>query len=177
VEIRLRGEDDRPVPDGTPGEIQVAGPCVFQGYWQRPEVTQEAFTDDGWFRSGDVAVREDGIYRILGRSSVDIIKTGGYKVSALEVEDVLRTHASIGECAVVGIEDPEWGQRVAAAVIPAPGHRLDLESLRAWGKDRMATYKVPSLLLLVDALPRNPMGKVTKPEVVKLFEQDAAGTD
>ena len=177
VEIRLRGEDDRPAPDGTPGEIQVAGPCVFQEYWQRPEATEEAFTGDGWFRTGDVAVREDGTYRILGRNSVDIIKTGGYKVSALEVEDVLRTHASVGECAVVGIEDPEWGQRVAAAVIPTPGHHLDLESLRAWGKERMAVYKVPSLLLLMDALPRNPMGKVTKPQVVELFEQDVTETD
>ena len=169
VEIRLRGDDDRPVPDGTPGEIQVHGPCVFQGYWERPETTGSAFTDDGWFRTGDVAAREDGAFRILGRSSVDIIKTGGYKVSALEVEDVLRTHASIDECAVVGLEDQEWGQRVAAVVVPTAGHRPQLESLRAWGKERMASYKVPSRLLLVDALPRNPMGKVTKPEVVKLF--------
>ncbi len=169
VEIRLRGDDDRPVPNGTPGEIQVRGPSVFQGYWERPEATGSAFTDDRWFKTGDVAVREDGTYRILGRSSVDIIKTGGYKVSALEVEDVLRTHASIEECAVVGIEDPEWGQRVAAAVVPAAGHPPELESLRAWGKERMAPYKVPSRLLLVDALPRNSMGKVTKPEIVKLF--------
>ena len=142
---------------------------MFQGYWERPEATGSAFTDDRWFKTGDVAVREDGTYRILGRSSVDIIKTGGYKVSALEVEDVLRTHASIEECAVVGIEDPEWGQRVAAAVVPAAGHPPELESLRAWGKERMAPYKVPSRLLLVDALPRNSMGKVTKPEIVKLF--------
>ena len=103
---------------------------------------------------------------------MDIIKTGGYKVSALEVEDVLRTHPAIAECAVVGIEDPVWGQRVAAAIVPAPGHRPDLKSLRAWGKTQMAVYKVPSRALLVDALPRNPMGKVTKPEVVKLFERD-----
>ena len=144
---------------------------MFQEYWLRPEATTESFSEDGWFKTGDIALIDEGVYRILGRSSVDIIKTGGYKVSALEIEDVLRTHDAVSECAVVGVEDPEWGERVAAAIVPSQGSDLDLESLRSWGKERLATYKVPSCLLLLDELPRNPMGKVTKPAVVRLFEK------
>src|SRR5204863_2233400 len=115
VEVRLVDEEGQPVAPGTPGEIDVRGATVFLEYWQRPEATRDAFRD-GWFRTGDVAVSEHGAYRMLGRSSVDIIKTGGYKVSALEVEEVLRTHPAIAECAVVGVDDPEWGERICAAV-------------------------------------------------------------
>jgi malonyl-CoA/methylmalonyl-CoA synthetase len=100
---------------------------------------------------------------------VDIIKTGGYKVSALEIEEVLRTHPQIGECAVVGLADPEWGERVAAAVELRGGGSLDLEGLKAWAKQRLAPYKVPRALSVVPMLPRNAMGKVTKPEVAALF--------
>jgi len=94
------------------GEIEVRGATVFLEYWRRPDATAEAFRD-GWFRTGDVAVLENGAYRVLGRSNVDIIKTGGFKVSALEVEEVLRTHPAIAECAVVGVEDPEWASESA----------------------------------------------------------------
>ena len=146
------------------------GPAVFSRYWKKPEATADAFTADGWFKTGDVAVCQDNIYRILGRESVDIIKTGGYKVSALEIEDMLQTHEAVAECAVVGIADEEWGQRVAAAVVCVPGHVLDIDRLRAWGKERLAPYKLPTLLRLVDTLPRNPLGKVTKPVLVRQFE-------
>ena len=121
VAVRLVDEAQHAVADGTPGEIQVRGPTVFREYWRRPDATRAAFTADGWFRTGDVATRADGVYRILGRASIDIIKTGGYKVSALEIEEALRAHPAIAECAVVGVDDPEWGQRVAAAVVLAPG--------------------------------------------------------
>ena len=170
VELRLVDEANRPVSDGAAGQIQVRGPTVFTEYWGKSAATTEAFTDDGWFKTGDVAQREDGVYRILGRESVDIIKTGGYKVSALEIEDVLRTHEQIDECAVVGVADEEWGQRVAVAAVITPEADLKLEDLRAWCKQQLAAYKVPSLMKTVDALPRNPMGKVTKPDVVELFE-------
>ena len=169
VDLRLVDEHDQLVYDGVPGQIQVRGPAVFTEYWRRPEATSESFTDDGWFLTGDVSVREDGVYRILGRESVDIIKTGGYKVSALEIEDVLRTHEEIDECAVVGVEDEEWGQRVAAVVVLREGGTLELEPLRTWSKQRLAAYKVPTLLKVLDELPRNPMGKVTKPDLMKLF--------
>ena len=170
VEIRLVDDNGQVVTvDGTPGEIQVKGPNVFLEYWRRPEATAEAF-QDGWFRTGDTAVRENSIYRILGRNSVDIIKTGGYKVSALEIEETLRTHPNIQECAVVGIADPKWGERVCVALVLKPDHQLTLEDLRDWAKERLAPYKVPADMQLVADLPRNAMGKVTKPEVKKLFE-------
>jgi malonyl-CoA/methylmalonyl-CoA synthetase len=168
VELRLVDDAGAPVPDGQPGELLVRGPQVFAGYWERPAATAEAFVD-GWFRTGDVGVLEEGGYRLLGRSSVDIIKTGGEKVSALEIEEVYRTHPGVADCAVVGLEDPEWGQRVAIAAVPAPGSTLDGDDLRAWGKDQLAAAKVPTRYLFVDELPRNTLGKVVKPEVAALF--------
>ena len=119
--------------------------------------------------TGDVAVVENGIYRILGRSSVDIIKTGGEKVSALEIEETLLTHPDVVECAVVGVADPVWGEKVSVAVVLEPGKTLDIETLRAWGKERLAPYKVPKDLVVVEKLPRNAMGKIIKPAVKKIF--------
>ncbi len=170
VRVFLADESGNPAPPGAPGEIYVKGPGVFREYWGNPKATADAFRD-GWFRTGDVAALEDGYYRILGRASVDIIKTGGYKVSALEIEEVLRTHPAVAECAVVGTPDPEWGERVSAAVILKAGNTLTLDALRAWAKERMAVYKVPTRLQIVDDLPRNAMGKVTKPEVAASFAQ------
>jgi len=167
VQVRLVDEAGRDVPPGTPGEIMVRGGGVFLEYWGRAEETRAAFRD-GWFCTGDVAVLEDGAYRILGRSSVDLIKTGGYKVSALEIEEVLRTHPEILECAVVGIADAEWGQRVAAAV-EVRGGSLELEELKDWAKQWLAPYKIPRSLCVVPALPRNAMGKVVKSDVASLF--------
>jgi malonyl-CoA/methylmalonyl-CoA synthetase len=169
VEVQLVGENGKPVAPGTPGEIEVRGPSVFAEYWAKPEATRDAFRD-GWFRTGDTAVVENGIYRILGRTSIDILKTGGHKVSALEIEEALREHPAIAECAVVGVPDPEWGERVAAAVVLHDGDALDLPSLRTWAKELLAAYKLPSRLLALDALPRNAMGKVMKPAVVALFQ-------
>jgi malonyl-CoA/methylmalonyl-CoA synthetase len=116
-----------------------------------------------------VAVRDGADYRLLGRTSVDIIKTGGYKVSALEIEEVLRSHPAIAECAVVGVDDPAWGQRVAVAVELTEGHALSPDELQAWAGARLAPYKVPRSLLVMARLPRNAMGKVTKPELAALF--------
>ena len=170
VQVRLvDGEGNEIGTDGAQGEIQVKGPGVFLEYWGKPEATREAF-NDGWFCTGDVAVREGEYYRILGRSSVDIIKTGGYKVSALEIEDVLRTHTAIDECAVVGVEDLEWGERVCAAIVLGDGCSLSLNELRDWAKDKLAGYKMPTRLLLLDELPRNAMGKVAKAQIKRLFE-------
>ena len=146
VEARLVADDGRIVgaAEESPGELQVRGPNVFREYWGQPAATRAAFTAEGWFRTGDIAVLERGYYRLLGRASVDIIKTGGYKVSAVEIEEVLREHPAIAEVAVVGVPDPEWGERVAAAVIQRPGQALDAETLRR-GR-RLAPYKVPSLV-------------------------------
>ncbi len=169
VEVRLVDEEGAAITDDEPGEIQVKGPTVFLEYWDRPEDTDTAFTSDGWFRTGDTAVVEEGRYRILGRSSVDILKTGGEKVSALEIEDVLLGHEAISEAAVVGVDDPEWGQRVVAVlVVSGP---LDGEELKQWLKGQLAPHKVPKEFHFTDSLPRNPMGKTMKPEVVRILEE------
>lgn len=170
VEVRLTDEHDAALLDGEPGHIQVRGPTVFNEYWRRPDESEAAFTNDGWFRTGDQAVVEDGSYRILGRSSVDILKTGGEKISALEIEDVLRSMTGVADCAVVGVPDPDWGERVCAAVVPTGSATLNEQSVRQFARDRLAPYKVPKDVLVLDALPRNAMGKVTKPAVRELFE-------
>ena len=169
VELRLVGDDGSSIHgEGEPGEIQIRGPAVFQEYWRLPEVTDASFVD-GWFRTGDMAVLEDGYYRILGRLSVDIIKSGGYKLSALEIEDTLRNHPAIREVAVVGMEDELWGESVAAAVVLADGAALDLPTLRDWAGDHLSKYKVPKKLAVLTDFPRNAMGKVKKPAVKDLF--------
>jgi malonyl-CoA/methylmalonyl-CoA synthetase len=156
------------------GELLVRSDQVFDRYLHRPDATAESFVD-GWFRTGDVAQCTPEGYRLLGRASVDILKTGGEKVSALEIEEVFRTHPAIGDCAVVGVPDDDWGERVAMAWVAAD----DIESVapvptdgefRTWGKERLAPAKVPFRYLRVDALPRNPMGKVTKTAVKDLFD-------
>src|ERR1700674_395508 len=174
VEVQLVGENGAPVAPGTPGEIEVRGSSVFTEYWRQPEATRAAFRD-GWFRTGDTAVVENGVYRILGRTNIDILKTGGHKVSALEIEEAMREHPAVADCAVVGVPDPEWGERVAAAVVLNDGDALDLPSLRTWAKELLAAYKLPSRLLLVDALPRNAIGKVIKPAVLALFQSADRG--
>lgn len=168
VSVRLMDDTGNETTTG-PGEIQVKGANVFKEYWNRQEETASAFTSDGWFRTGDVAVVEEGYYRILGRNSVDIIKSGGYKISALEIEEVLRQHPSIGDCAVVGIENEEWGEIVAAAVVMKRAEPLDAAALSSWMKQQIPAYRVPRTFLAVNDLPRNAMGKVTKGEVKKLF--------
>jgi malonyl-CoA/methylmalonyl-CoA synthetase len=168
VEVRLVDETGAEVAAGASGEIEVRGESVFREYWGRPEATRESFRN-GWFRTGDVAVLDAGSYRILGRQSVDIIKTGGYKVSALEIEDVLREHPEIRDCAVVGLADQEWGERVAAAIVPRSREGPTPEALREWAALRLAKYKLPTRVRSVDDLPRNAMGKVVKARVKELF--------
>jgi malonyl-CoA/methylmalonyl-CoA synthetase len=172
VSVRLVNDEDQPVPVGEPGEVQLRGAGVFSEYWRRPESTEEAFID-GWFRTGDVAVLDHGAYRLLGRSSVDIIKSGGDKISALEVEEVLRTHPAIADCAVIGVDDLEWGQRVCAVVETRSNSALGLTELREWAKSRMAPCNIPRALLCVSRLPRNAMGKIVKPELATFFAQPA----
>ncbi|MCJ7467744.1 MAG: acyl-CoA synthetase [Maribacter sp.] len=168
VQVRLADENDHPISDTMSGEIQVKGPNVFKEYWNRPKATSEAFTQDGWFKTGDIAVLENGSYRILGRNSVDIIKSGGYKISALEIEEVLRSHSQIKDCAVVGIPDEEWGEIIGASIVLLSG-TLHPDQLKAWLKDKLPGYKSPKKYLFQEDLPRNVMGKVTKNELKQLF--------
>lgn len=167
VQVRLVDEQQNELAEGEVGEIQIKGDTVFQEYWQRPEATTQSFTPDGWFMTGDTAIVEDGYYRILGRTSMDIIKSGGYKLSALEIEEVLRTHLVVLDCAVVGLPSEEWGETVAAALVTKT--EIDLQELNSWMRERMPAYRVPRQYLIVAELPRNAMGKVTKKDVKILF--------
>ena len=169
VECRLFDESDNPIEEESKsGEIRIKGDNVFLEYWGNEEATQSSFRD-GWFCTGDVAVIEDGYFRIMGRSSVDIIKSGGYKLSALEIEGVLLTHESVEEVAVIGVEDDTWGEAVTAFVVVKDGTELSYNSLKIWCGDRMSSYKIPKKLVVVDTLPRNAMGKVTKPKLSQLI--------
>ncbi len=161
VALRLADSSGNPVKGGAPGEIQVKGPSVFKEYWQKEAATKAAFTADGWFRTGDIAQWDEGSYKILGRDSVDIIKSGGYKISALEIEDVLRKHPDVLDCAVVGLPDEAWGEIVAAFLVSRK-EVIPSESLSEWVKNYLPAYKVPRRYQLVDELPRNVLGKVTK---------------
>lgn len=169
VDVRVVDDKLHDVPSGTPGELLVRGPQLFSRYWNRPDATSDSFVD-GWFRTGDVGVVETDGYRLMGRSSVDILKTGGEKVSALEIEEVFRTHPAVKDCAVVGVDDVEWGQKVAMAYELDPDAVApSVEEFRAWGKSRLSVAKVPVMYLCVESLPRNTLGKVTKKVVTDLF--------
>jgi acyl-CoA synthetase (AMP-forming)/AMP-acid ligase II len=182
--VRLVDDAGQATQPGEIGEIWVRGPAVFSGYWKLPEATQQAF-EDGWFKTGDMARQDaDGYYRIAGRRSVDILKTGGFKVSALEVEDALLALPGIGEAAVVGIPHSDRGEEIVAfvrpnsdtTVSPPSGRELGVNDLSALlGEDleahlaaRLARYKHPSRYILLERFPRNAMGKVSKTELKRL---------
>ena len=169
VDVRIVDEQGSEVADGEAGELLVRGPQVFNRYLNRPDATAESFID-GWFRTGDVAQHTSDGYRLLGRASVDIIKSGGEKVSALEIEEVFRTHSAVLDCAVVGLPDDEWGERVAMAWVASSEDQPTDAEFRSWGKEQLAPAKVPFRYLCVTELPRNPMGKVTKVAVRELFD-------
>ncbi|GAA2838937.1 acyl-CoA synthetase [Kitasatospora sp. CM 4170] len=167
VRTRLVGEDGEPVAsDGeSVGELQVAGPTLFSGYLNRPDADAEAWTADGWFRTGDVAViGADGFHRIVGRASVDLIKSGGYRIGAGEVEAALRDHPAVADAAVVGAPDEDLGQAVVAYVIP--DGPVTGDQLAAFVAERLSVHKRPRKVVLVPELPRNAMGKVLKKQLL-----------
>ncbi|XP_057242543.1 malonate--CoA ligase ACSF3, mitochondrial isoform X1 [Malurus melanocephalus] len=163
------GTQVTPGLEGQEGELLVRGPSVFREYWNRPKETMEAFTPDGWFRTGDTAAYQDGVYWIKGRTSVDIIKNGGFKISALEVERHLLAHPHITDVAVIGPRDMVWGQRVSAVVQLRKGEMLSVKELKDWARDTMAPYSIPTELIVVEEIPRNQMGKVNKKELLQRF--------
>jgi fatty acid CoA ligase FadD36 len=162
VESRLRGEHGEPVPsDGESiGELQVRGATLFDGYLGLPEATAAAWTDDGWFRTGDAVVRDGrGWHRVVGRMSVDMIKSGGYRIGAGEVEAVLLGHPAVREAAVVGEADDDLGQRIVAYLV---GDGIDPAAVIDFVAARLSVHKRPREVRVVDTLPRNAMGKVQK---------------
>ncbi|GAB2928450.1 acyl-CoA synthetase [Streptomyces heilongjiangensis] len=167
VELRLVEDDGTPLTadDGeSVGEIQVRGPNLFTEYLNRPDATAAAFTADGWFRTGDMAVRDpDGYVRIVGRKATDLIKSGGYKIGAGEIENALLEHPAVREAAVTGEPDPDLGERVVAWIVPAdPGARPSPEELAAHVAARLAPHKRPRTVHYLGSLPRNDMGKIMK---------------
>ncbi|XP_014798031.1 PREDICTED: acyl-CoA synthetase family member 3, mitochondrial [Calidris pugnax] len=171
--VHAQGDEDStqvtPGSEGQEGELLVKGPSVFREYWNRPRETADAFTPDGWFKTGDTAAYKDGVYWIKGRTSVDIIKNGGFKISALEVERHLLAHPHITDVAVIGPPDMVWGQRVSAVVQLRKGKMLSVKDLKDWARDTMAPYTIPTELIVVEEIPRNQMGKVNKKELLQRF--------
>ncbi|MGZ3457409.1 MAG: AMP-binding protein [Archangium sp.] len=157
VDVRTR----QVLPEGQTGEIEVRGPHVFAGYWQRPDATAESFDPEGWFRTGDLGQRDgDGYFRITGRAR-ELIISGGFNVYPREVEEVLATHPGVAEVAVLGLPDPDFGEQVVAVIVPrspAPEPQALVDHCR----DRLASFKKPRRVLFVEALPRNALGKVQK---------------
>lgn len=167
VQVRLCDDNDHLIQD-EPGEIQIKGPTVFKAYYNKPEATQKAFTADGWFKTGDIAEIVAGYYKILGRDSIDIIKSGGYKISALEIEEVLRQHPLVADCSVLGQANEEWGEIVVAAIV-SKATDIDTAALNSWLRTQIPAYKVPRQYKILEELPRNAMGKVTKNDLKALF--------
>jgi len=162
IEVKIRASD---------GVLLVTGDTVFKEYHRREESTRYAFTDDGWFITGDVVTMDDeGSFKIEGRLSVDIIKTSGFKVSALEIERILLDHPKIDEVVVVGVPgDPIRGEAIGALIVLVEGESLNLRELQRWARLLLAPYKTPSKLVVTDMIPRNAMGKVNKTLLVEYF--------
>ena len=162
VGVRVRDEQGQEVPAGEIGGIQVKGPNVFKGYWRMPEKTQDVFTADGWFRTGDVGkIDERGYVTIVGRSK-DLIISGGYNVYPAEIEGYLNDMPGVAESAVVGVPHPDFGEVGVAIVIPRAGAQVDGEQLISTLKSQLANFKIPKRCFVVQELPRNTMGKVQK---------------
>jgi malonyl-CoA/methylmalonyl-CoA synthetase len=165
VSVRIAGDHDRPLPQGEMGGIQVKGENVFSGYWRMPEKTREDFTVDGWFRTGDVGLFDaDGYLCISGRAK-DLIISGGYNVYPKEIEMALDAMPGVAESAVIGVPHPDFGEAVAAVIVPRKGAQLDPPAIIAELRKNLANFKVPKQVYLVDDLPRNAMGKVQKAEL------------
>ena len=176
-DVRIVDEAGRDAASGEPGEILVRGNGLMTAYWRRPEETAASFRD-GWFATGDMARRDrDGYVSIAGRKSVDFIKSGGFKISAREIEDVLRVHPSVRDVAVVGAPDRVWGERIVAAVVlhpaagPPPSPAALLDELSAFCAQSLADYKRPREVRILEDLPRNALGKVQKHRILDLMEE------
>ena len=151
------------------GEVWVRGPNVMRGYWNDPEGTAAALTPEGWFRTGDLArIDDEGYYWIMGRSK-DVIISGGENIYPAELENVLADCPAIAEGAVVGIEDPKWGEAACAFIVARKNSNLDESAVLALFRDRLAKFKHPRRVVFLDSLPKNAMGKVQKFELKRLI--------
>lgn len=169
-DFRIVNEEGEQVPLGEVGELCVRGPNVFIGYWNKPDETAKALRS-GWFHTGDLAhVDEEGFYTLVDRKK-DMIITGGENVYPIEVEQVMYQHPEVREVAVIGVPDAKWGERVVAVVAPSDGGTIEAEELRQWTRDRIAHFKAPSEVVLVDEIPRTATGKILK----RILRQNLGG--
>jgi long-chain acyl-CoA synthetase len=176
VEMQVWDDDGNEVPQGEVGEIVIRGHNVMKGYWDRPDATANAITEDGWFRTGDMAnMDEDGYFFIVDRKK-DLIIRGGYNVYPRELEEVLYEHPAVQEAAVVGVPDESLGEEVGAAVVLRQGESLEPQELKSYVKEQVAAYKYPRKVWFVDELPKGPTGKILKREI-EVPEQVKAGTE
>jgi len=159
---RVRTVDDRPAQPGETGELQISGSLVTPGYWRNPDATADAFTEDGWLRTGDAAQQTHEGYLVLVDRWKDMFISGGENVYPAEVENVLHAHDGVSQAAVVGAAHPRWGEAGIAFVVLAPGATTSPDELLDWCRARLARYKVPVRIVLTDELPRNATGKVLK---------------
>ena len=165
---------------GQVGELRFKGPTIFSGYYNAPELTARAFDPQGYYRTGDlfeIAGEQEQYYRFAGRHK-DIVIRGGMNISSEEVEGLLLAHPKVREAAVIGLPDPVMGERVCAVVAPQPGQAVDLQELVAFLRDQqeVAAFKWPERLVLVNELPRNPLGKVLKRELRRQHACEGAVT-
>ena len=163
-EVRILGPDDVEVPRGTVGEICASGGHVMLGYWNRPEETAQALRG-GWMHTGDGGYMDDDGYVFIADRIKDMIITGGENVYSVEVENVLAQHPAVATCAVIGVPDERWGERVHAVVVPVAGGTLTIEELTTFCRERIAGYKTPRSMEIVEALPLSAAGKVLKREL------------
>jgi malonyl-CoA/methylmalonyl-CoA synthetase len=169
VQLRITEQKDKPCPHGVIGGIEVKGPSVFKGYWRAPELTQQAFSPDGWFRTGDMGRIDERGLVIEGRSK-DLIITGGYNVYPAEVESYLNELPGIAESAVIGVPHPDFGEAVVAVIAAEPGASPDPAALIAAMKSKIANFKVPKRIFVKDELPHNVMGKIQKAMLRKEYK-------
>lgn len=177
------------------GELQIKGDMVFKEYLNKPVQTKETFSSDGWFKTGlksltifnldlyelilktgdtSIFLKDEKIYKLVGRTSVDVIKSGGYKISALDIEKVILSNEYVEDVAIMGLSDPVWGQRVFALLVikPAKVSQFKENEFKSWCKANLPKYQVPTLIKLIDKMPRNLLGKVNKKELVKVYEKE-----
>jgi acyl-CoA synthetase (AMP-forming)/AMP-acid ligase II len=162
LDVKILGLDDVPAEPGQAGEILLRGPKVVSGYWNNPEATAAAFTSDGWFRTGDIGHLDSDGYLFIDDRKKDMIVSGGENVATSEVERVLYENDAVLEAAVVGLPDARWGEVPRAFIVVRPGSDISAEALIAHCRARLAGFKTPKEIVFLDALPRNPSGKVLK---------------
>ena len=163
--MQVWDDDGNEVPQGEVGEIVIRGHNIMKGYWNRPDANKEAITEDGWFRTGDMAkMDEDGYFFIVDRKK-DLIIRGGYNVYPREIEEVLYEHPAVQEAAVIGVPHDELGEEVGAAVVLKEGESVDEDELKSYVKEQVAAYKYPRKIWFTDELPKGPTGKILKREI------------